>query len=165
MMSQPIRLKSFFRLLALPPLLLLLTAGSCYQQPVVKVRSYQDQPLILSAQDSSWLVINYWASWCEPCLKEIPELNRLAQSADDVQVWGIDFDNPTSADALGRKIHTLGIEFPVVLPEDVPLLELDQPQVLPATYLIAPDGSVQKLLHGPQTMATLQAEIKRLKAL
>ena len=159
MTSQPTYLKPIILLFLLPVL------AGCYHEPVVKVRSYQDQPLTLSSRDFSWLVINYWASWCEPCVEEIPELNRLAQSDDNVRVWGIDFDNPESADALGRKIYTLGIEFPVVLPADVPLLKLARPQVLPATYLVAPDGSVQKLLYGPQTMDSIKAEIERLQAL
>ena len=154
-------LKSILFLFLLP----LMSLAGCFYEPTLKVRSYQDQPMTLSSRDHSWLVINYWASWCEPCREEIPELNRLAQSDDNVRVWGIDFDNPESDDALGRKIFDLGIEFPVVLPEDVPLLKLDRPQVLPATYLVAPDGSVKKLLHGPQTVATLKAEIERLEAL
>src|SRR5690606_11211450 len=39
-----------------------------------------------------WLVINYWAEWCAPCRKEIPELNALPEHIDGVRVLGVNFD-------------------------------------------------------------------------
>ncbi len=44
--------------------------------------------------DGQWLVINYWAEWCAPCRKEIPELNHLAEEgkAKGFRVLGVNFD-------------------------------------------------------------------------
>ena len=72
-----------------------------------------------------WLVINYWAEWCTPCIKEIPELNQLAQQYPELAVVGVNFDG-TEGDELARQLlqRRLG-------PEDLPgraelLVELDQ---------------------------------------
>ena len=39
-----------------------------------------------------WVVINYWAQWCKPCIEEIPELNALDQKYEQVTVLGVNYD-------------------------------------------------------------------------
>ena len=57
------------------------------------------------------LVINYWAIWCAPCRKEIPELNELARDhAESVIVLGVNFDG-SQGEILASEIEKLGIEF------------------------------------------------------
>ena len=52
--------------------------------------------------EGQWLLINYWAEWCGPCRKEIPELNRLAQHPQAaVQVLGVNYDG-VQGEALAR---------------------------------------------------------------
>lgn len=107
-----------------------------------------------------WLVINYWATWCKPCVEEIPELNHLAQSyTDRVVVMGVDFDKQQDARLL-EAIDKLGIEFPVLLADPSSTLGYDYPQVLPTTFLIDPQGKLHTVLKGPQTLATLVGAMK-----
>ena len=42
--------------------------------------------------NGNWIVINYWADWCAPCIKEIPELNEFASENDDLLVYTFNFD-------------------------------------------------------------------------
>ena len=42
--------------------------------------------------EGSWIVLNYWADWCAPCIKEIPELNAFAKENDDLLVFTFNFD-------------------------------------------------------------------------
>jgi thiol-disulfide isomerase/thioredoxin len=62
------------------------------------------------------LLINFWATWCEPCRREIPLLKRLRQqrAADRLQVIGIALD---SRDAVGQYAHERGIDYPVLVGE------------------------------------------------
>ena len=46
----------------------------------------------LSKMNGNWVVINYWADWCAPCIKEIPELNDFAQENKDLLVYTFNFD-------------------------------------------------------------------------
>ena len=46
----------------------------------------------LSKLNGNWIVINYWADWCAPCIKEIPELNAFAKENDDLLVFTFNFD-------------------------------------------------------------------------
>jgi len=67
---------------------------------------------INTINDSDFLIINLWASWCSPCLEEIPELNKLANNPE-INILGLVI-NDTEEDALAT-ISNLDINYPVVL--------------------------------------------------
>jgi len=98
-----------------------------------------------------WVVINYWAEWCEPCREEIPEFNRLgSEHAEKLVVLSIPFDNLTPEE-LTAQVARMGIEYRTLTADPAALLGLSKPTVLPATYLMKPDGSFFKELLGTQT--------------
>ena len=101
-----------------------------------------------------WTVINYWAEWCKPCIKEIPELNALDTKYPQVAVLGVNFDGVTG-DELNAQMATLGIDFPVLEQEPSGILGVDLPSVLPATFILDPDGKLVHTLIGPQTLESL----------
>lgn len=98
-----------------------------------------------------WLVINYWAEWCAPCRKEIPELNRLHADVFDVQVavLGVNYDALTG-DKLADLATEMGIEFPVLVADPRLRWGAELPSVLPSTLIISPEGELLKTLVGPQ---------------
>lgn len=101
-----------------------------------------------------WLVVNYWAVWCKPCITEIPELNHLAAQHPQLQMLGVNFDQVDRA-LLAQQIDKLNIQFPVLVSSPTQL-NLVKPQVLPTTYIIDPEGRQVARLLGPQTLASLQ---------
>lgn len=104
-----------------------------------------------------WLFVNYWATWCAPCIKEIPELNEVAEShADRIVVYGVNFDGPTG-DELDKQIARMKIDFPVFAKDPHQLLGIERPQVLPTTLAFSPDGEHVETLVGPQTEESLLA--------
>lgn len=102
-----------------------------------------------------WIVINYWATWCKPCIVEMPELNHFSTSqAGKAVVFGVDFDQNTG-EKLQQAVTKLNIEFPVLLHDPAQLLNYPKPQVLPTTLIFSPEGKLVKTLTGPQTSQTL----------
>ena len=102
-----------------------------------------------------WLVVNYWAEWCLPCRKEIPELNQLShQLGSQVTVLGVNYDGLTGAE-LAHSVATMGIEFTVVGLDPATELNITRPVVLPTTYLIDPEGKLAHTLIGPQSYHSL----------
>lgn len=102
-----------------------------------------------------WMVINYWATWCKPCIEEIPELNRFAKdNADKVVVFAVDFDN-AQGDKLIESSQKLGITFPILINDPHELLGFAKPYALPTTFIFNPDGQLQQTLLGPQTQQSL----------
>lgn len=115
----------------------------------------------LTLTGDQWLVLNFWAQWCEPCRAEVPELNALASSGQ-VRVLGVDFDGG-QGEELASRAKALDIRFPVLRESPLAALQLPAPQVLPATFIISPQGEVVGKLFGPQTRQSLEAELARLK--
>jgi thiol-disulfide isomerase/thioredoxin len=107
-----------------------------------------------------WIVINYWATWCKPCVEEIPELNHFASEREgEVVLFGVDFDQ-NSGQQLQEGIEKLGIEFPVLITDPTIPLGFTRPTVLPTTLVFDPDGKLHKTLLGPQTETSLQQAIE-----
>ncbi|MDF2177560.1 TlpA disulfide reductase family protein [Aliiglaciecola sp. CAU 1673] len=113
-----------------------------------------------------YVVINYFAEWCAPCLRELPELNAFAKGIGDkpVKLFGVSFD-PLNKEALQDLATRYNIEFELVLPEPLPNLPNPMPKGLPATFIIGPDGKVARQLLGEQTSDGLWQILTQLQAL
>lgn len=104
--------------------------------------------------------INYWAEWCKPCRKEIPELNALQKKySDQVQVLGVNFDGAIG-DELIKQSTAIGIEFPLLTTDPRHQFSVKPSGVLPETLIIDRQGIFQKVLLGPQTLEQLQTILK-----
>jgi thiol-disulfide isomerase/thioredoxin len=108
-----------------------------------------------------WLLINYWAEWCAPCRKEIPELNELHEQGEDygVLVLGVNFDG-LRGDALTSVMDRMDVQFPVLVDDPRARWDLPLPSVLPSTLVIGPDGNLHDVLVGPQTLESLVSAIE-----
>lgn len=111
----------------------------------------------LSDYKGQWLLINYWAIWCKPCVEEIPELNKVGQRSD-MTVIGYNFDR-LSGEELANQAGKLDIRFPLVNHDPASLFGLESPSALPATMVIDPEGMFKMWLLGPQTVETITARI------
>ncbi|MDG1165208.1 MAG: TlpA disulfide reductase family protein [Porticoccaceae bacterium] len=102
------------------------------------------------------VLINYWAIWCAPCRKEIPEFNQLLKDhGDQVSIYAVNFDG-SQGDLLRSEMAKLGIEFPSLVADPRAIWGLEPVQVLPETLVISPEGKLLKRLIGPQTLETLE---------
>jgi len=119
---------------------------------------------VLAPYAGRWLVINYWALWCKPCREEIVGLNQFANaSRETTQVVGINFDG-VIGDELNQQAKQLGIAFDLLTIDPARQGRWPQPQVLPTTLIIDPQGILRKTLTGPQTKATLEAALAAEKS-
>jgi thiol-disulfide isomerase/thioredoxin len=101
--------------------------------------------------------INYWAVWCAPCRKEIPEFNEFAhEHAEQVTVLGVNFDD-SQGELLRTEMAKLGIEFSALLADPRSMWGLEPVAVLPETLVISTDGKLLHRMIGPQTIEALEA--------
>ncbi|MCB0022998.1 MAG: TlpA family protein disulfide reductase [Caldilinea sp.] len=95
--------------------------------------------LSLSDLRGEWVVLNFWATWCAPCVKEMPYLSTVAETRD-VHVVGVNFNE--DAATVRKFVADHAIDFPILLdPDDITLLVYGV-RGLPRTFVIAPDGTI-----------------------
>ena len=142
-------------------LLASLSLGACSSEPSYRLAG--GDAIRFSELRGDWVVLNYWAEWCAPCRKEIPELNELQEHPVEpgaaVRVFGINYDGLQGAD-LDAVIQRMLIEFPVLLDDPRQRFGIARAEVLPMTVIIDPDGNVKKVLSGPQTSQSLLASVE-----
>ena len=137
--------------------LLILGCAPDDSQNAAQVYSLTDGSRIDLMAPGKLVIINYWATWCAPCRREVPELNKLLQEyGDSLYIVGVNFDG-SQGDSLQAEIAKLGIEFPNLLRDPRQLWGLDAVEVLPETLVIGGNGQLLHRLVGPQDKASLEA--------
>ena len=104
----------------------------------------------LDKLNGNWIVINYWADWCAPCIKEIPELNEFAKENNDLLVFTFNFDQ-LDEDDLKPVAQKFNIEVPSIVTHPRDIWGIQTPPAVPATFFINPDGDLALSLFRPQT--------------
>lgn len=112
--------------------------------------------------ENRWLIINYWADWCAPCRKEVPELNAFAKEHSNIRVLGVNYDH-LQGDELLKAAQLLGIEFTVLATDPAERFALPRSQGLPASFIVDPQGRLRAKLYGEQSRATLTKHLAELK--
>ena len=109
----------------------------------------------VSDNRGKWLVINFWASWCPPCLKEMPEIELFYQeNKTTAQVWGVTFEDSDKEKIL-HFVAQLGVTYPILGYAQDPLTGFGNVNVLPTTFVIDPDGLFFHRFEGPITAQDL----------
>lgn len=127
--------------------------------PTLEVTTYDGKPYRLADHRGKWVVVNFWATWCEPCKKEIPDFNKMDAQRDDVEFIGLAYEEIERAD-MDAFLKVIPINYPMaILDVYSPPADFDTPVGLPLTYVIAPDGKVASKFLGPVSLADLEKVI------
>jgi thiol-disulfide isomerase/thioredoxin len=113
----------------------------------------------LASRRGKWVVVNFWATWCKPCVKEMPDLSALDTMRDHIEVLGLAYDD-SDPQAIRDFLKTHPVSYPIAIVDmDDPPADFAEPRGLPTTYLIAPDGKMAKKFMGPITAQEIEAAI------
>ena len=107
------------------------------------------RPVRLSSYRGRWVIVNFWATWCAPCLREIPELNWFADKfRERAVVIGVDYET-TSIRSVKNFVIEHDIEYPIVRIGEEPLVPFEPLKGLPSTFFVTPQGEYVAKHVGP----------------
>jgi thiol-disulfide isomerase/thioredoxin len=109
-----------------------------------------------------WIIVNYWADWCAPCIKELPELFEFAEENNDVLVYVFNFDE-LDAEDLALVAKRFNLKLPSLISHPREIWGIETPPAVPATFFINPEGVVVKSLFRPQTKDSLNSILVSIK--
>jgi cytochrome c biogenesis protein CcmG, thiol:disulfide interchange protein DsbE len=113
------------------------------------------KPVHLSDYRGKVVVLNFWASWCQPCVEEAPSLNRLQKhiAAQNAVLIGVAADeNPAAYEKFlqDQAISFVTYRDPATKDNRSPIAGLYGTTMYPETYIIGPDGKIARKLIGYQ---------------
>jgi thiol-disulfide isomerase/thioredoxin len=113
----------------------------------------------LADYKGKWVLVNFWATWCPPCLEEIPDLVALHENKQNrLVVIGIAMDYRDPKQVIEFAEQQM-ISYPIVLGNSKSSAEIGPVRGLPTTYLYNPEGKVVAYNVGALSRATVEAYI------
>ncbi len=136
--------------------LVLALMASWAQAADFKMTDTEGKPHTLSGYKGKWVLVNYWATWCPPCLEEIPDLISLHENKkNNLVVIGVALDY-RNAKQVTDFADGLLVTYPIVLGNAQIVNQIGPVRGLPTTYLYNPDGKLVAQQVGAITRAAVE---------
>lgn len=141
---------------------LLLAAGGAAAQEFA-FKDMQGQVQRLSDYRGKWVLVNFWATWCPPCLEEVPDLVALHEShrKTDLVVIGVALDS--SRESVVEFVAKKQVSYPIVLGDYDLAAQVGEVNALPTSYLFDPSGKLVSYQEGMVTRESVESYIKSKK--
>jgi len=115
--------------------------------PDFTLENLNGEPVVLSAFRGQPVLLNFWASWCPPCRKEMPDLQRFASKyGDRVQLLGVNWGE--SDDDVRRFLARYDVTYPNLMDRDGRAFVLYRLTGLPATFWLDEQGTIRGVWEG-----------------
>lgn len=145
-----------FRFLSIAFFLLFSSLASAQQVADFSFKDINGKQHRFSDYKGQWVIVNYWSTYCGPCIAELPALKRLAaQYRGKVTVLGMDAGE-TPDQQMKQFIRQKGINYTVVPTQDSSMFALGLIYGVPTTFIVSPQGQIVDTHMGVITLQQMQ---------
>ena len=122
--------------------------------PALVAQELNGQTFDLAAQRGKVVVINFWATWCPPCHKEMPALDAFYRKyhSQGLEMIGMSVDRPHDSNEVRRVMQSYS--YPAAMSEDAKVNEFGSPDTVPLTFVVDSKGIVRAKLTPDETAVT-----------
>lgn len=129
------------------------------KDPEIKIATLDGKEFDLAAQKGKWVIVNFWATWCSPCIKELPEISKFVKEHDNVRAIGLAYED-TDKSEIEAFLKKHPVSFPIAQVDTFdPPKAFETPRGLPTTYIVDPAGKIAHKFTGPVDEAALSKAI------
>ncbi len=129
------------------------------EHPTLRVETLDGARWDLAQQRGKWVLVNYWATWCGPCLQEMPELSALAALRQYISIIGLAYDD-TDPEEIRAFLQQHPVTYPIArVSIYAPPEHFGVPRTLPTSWLLDPDGKVVRKYSGQVTARMIEDDI------
>ena len=132
--------------------------------PDLTLDTFSGSPFTLAAGKKDATLLVFWASWCGPCIMEIPALIELQEKLGGkaFQVVSINVDDPSALPKAKALAAKYGINYPSLIGSEATMRQFGGVQALPTSFLIGKDGRIREKLMGLRSAEELEGKILAL---
>jgi thiol-disulfide isomerase/thioredoxin len=115
------------------------------QEPVFRLRDLDNQwKEYHELKGTSLTVVDFWATWCQPCVRSIPLLSDMAEELEDrgVRFIGISIDGPRNQSKIKPFVHSMGVSYPIIRDVDSELMSELGVTAVPTLIIYNADGEL-----------------------
>jgi len=141
-------------------------AATAQKAPPFTLPDLNGTPVSLSEFAGKGVIVDFWATWCPPCVKEVPHFAELYEAYKDkgLVILGISFDD-TKAD-IETFLKEQKVPYPILHADKLTLSKVANDyggvQFIPTTFFISPDGHIIEKLEGYHTKADLEQIVAKI---
>lgn len=144
-------------------LILILTSGISFAKKAADFtfKDLSGKDVSLADFKGKVIILNFWATWCGPCIYEMPDLEKLYQKyhQEGLQVIGLTLQSPKKQ--VPQKIAQAGVTYPILLDAEEAVESYGPFSSIPQTYIIDRQGEIVAEIIGMQSYSQFEKKIKK----
>ena len=132
--------------------------------PAIELKTLDGQPFRLEQLRGKVVLVNFWATWCEPCIEEMPSMQKLRNRLAGAPFEIVAVNHQEGEPRIRNFLKKVPLDFPIVRDTDGSVTRAWQARIFPSSYLVDADGKIRYVLAGAIDWSA-PASVKKVESL